>query len=114
MRDRKLLQSILRYVLALRKINEDTKDLSNDEFSESLEALALSQCIINLYSMYYKFHNPKVQKELAFLNNNEITKFKNIAIYDYDALNWANTRGISEAIATRITDDYIQELLMFK
>ena len=112
-KDEQILIKIQKYIVILRRLYGDIESLPSDELDESIEALALSQCMTNLFELSSKISDDTVADKLNILSSGRIAGFRNIASHDYDSINWNIAKKNCKMVLTVVTEDCINECFEF-
>ena len=110
-KDEQILVKIAKYISMLKDAYSQIKNLPDDEINDSLNGLALTQCITNLYELTIRIEDENVSDKLFFLSSGRVARLRNISAHDYDSVNWNIVKEVCRKIISQISQDLLNECL---
>ena len=108
-KDRLIIVKIQAYLLRIRRIYELIKDLDEDEILALDDSYALTQFLINIYSLFERIHSEEIAKKQVDLGIRSLAACRNISAHDYDSLNWSMIKQLCRKLLSEDTAKLLQE-----
>lgn len=113
-KDEQIIIKIKKNIRTLHKLFTIIEPLSENEIDESIEGLALAQCITNLFELASRISDDGVAQRVMLLSSGRTARMRNISSHDYDAVDWSiaknNVRNILHNITYTLLDECIIDL----
>ena len=110
-KDEQLLIKIEKYIRRLDQLLKVIAPLTDDAIDDTIEAMALTQCVTNLFELTSRIEDDDIIDQISILRSAKVGRLKNIASHDYDAVNWSIVKTTCRKILDTVTPALIHEIL---
>ena len=110
-KDEQLLIKIAKYIQKLHQLLAVIAPLADDAIDDTIEAMALTQCVTNLFELTSRIDDDDIIDQISILRSAKVGRLINIASHDDDAVNWSIVKTTCRKILDTVTPELLHEII---